>query len=160
MIHKGCQVQDMATHLDRPKGIPMFLQRMRKLVFLSAAKRASFACKWIFMRSRNKLAPQAEKLKPGDRVMVKSRGEIEAMLDPGGRLGKLKFDDCMWEFCSTEQRVFKNVQFFMDEGRWTLMKAKNCVLLENCFCDGKLPHGQCDRNCLSFWRTEWLKKID
>lgn len=150
----------MAMHLDRTKGLPMLVQRVRKLIFLSAAKRASYACKWIFMQNRKKATAKAEMLAPGDRVLVKSREEIKAMLDPGNRLGKLKFDDCMWQFCSTEQRVFKTVHYFMDEGRWTLMKAKNCVLLENCYCDGKLPHGQCDRHCLSFWRTEWLQKID
>jgi hypothetical protein len=103
--------------------------------------------------------PLVEDLRPGDRVRVKSKKEIYATLNSKSQCGQVTFDDALWAYCGTEQKVFKIVHKFMDEGKWLMRKANNCVLLENSICEGNSAIGKCDRCCFFFWRKEWLEKI-
>lgn len=98
-------------------------------------------------------------LQPGDWVRVKSKEEIEKMLNFGKKYQGCTFLDCMQSYCGTEQKVFKRVNYFLDERDFRYKKTVKLVLLENVYCDGKLVFGNCDRSCFLFWREEWLEKI-
>ncbi len=95
----------------------------------------------------------------GDRVRVRSREEILTTLDPFGGLKGCTFFHEMFEYCGTEQRIFKVMKNFMDERDYKYKKTRGIILLENNYCSGKSAFGNCDRCCFLFWREEWLEKI-
>jgi len=99
-------------------------------------------------------------LKTGDLVRVRSREEIEAMLDRWEELRGCAFLEEMWQYCGSTQRVFQPVERFLDERDYKVKKSKGIVLLEGIICRGTPVFGRCDRCCLLFWREEWLEKID
>ena len=99
-------------------------------------------------------------LQAGDRVRVKSREEIEATVGLFNDLKGLTFMPEMWQYCGTEQRVFKRLTRFFDEREYQIRKAKGIVLLEGLMCEGTAMFGPCDRSCFYFWREEWLEKIE
>ena len=101
-------------------------------------------------------------LRPGSRVRVRSREEIERTLDRRRRYHGCPFAEPMFQYCGQEFRVFKCVDRFFDEAQWRLLKCRNVVLLEGVLCDGSgYPDSQgCDRSCFYFWRTEWLEPVD
>jgi len=98
-------------------------------------------------------------LQPGDLVRVRSREEIEPMLDADRKFHGCTFLDCMWAYCGTTQKVFKPLHRFLDERDFVFKKVKGVVILDGVFCDGVLVFGQCDRSCFLFWREEWLEKL-
>lgn len=95
---------------------------------------------------------------PGDLVRVRTREEIEPMLDADRKYHGCTFLDCMWPYCGTTQKVFKPLHRFLDERDFVFKKTRGVVILEGVFCDGVLVFGQCDRSCFLFWREEWLEK--
>jgi hypothetical protein len=95
----------------------------------------------------------------GDLVLVRSREEIEATLDPFKELKGCAFLDAMWQYCGTQQRVLQPMNRFLDERDYKVKKAKGIVLLEGVLCRGTPVFGQCDRACHLFWREEWLEKV-
>jgi len=98
-------------------------------------------------------------LQPGDRVQVRSREEIEGMLDHWRQLKGCTFMNEMWQYCGTTQRVLKRMERFVDERDLMVKKANGIVLLEGLFCQGTAEFGRCDRSCHYFWREEWLEKV-
>lgn len=99
-------------------------------------------------------------LQAGDRVRVKSREEIMVTLGLFNDLKGLAFMPEMWQYCGTEQRVFKPLARFFDEREYQIRRARGIVLLEGLMCVGTEMFGPCDRSCFYFWREEWLEKID
>ena len=99
-------------------------------------------------------------LKTGDWVRVRSREEIEAMLDRWKELRGCAFLEDMWQYCGSTQRVLQPVERFLDERDYKVKKSKGIVLLEGIICRGTPVFGRCDRCCHLFWREEWLEKID
>ena len=95
----------------------------------------------------------------GDPVRVRSREEILATLDPFGELKGCTFFTEMYNYCGTEQRVFKVMRHFMDERDYRFKKTRGIILLENIFCRGNSAFGECDRCCFLFWWEEWLEKL-
>jgi hypothetical protein len=96
------------------------------------------------------------KLKAGDWVEVKSKGEILATLDENGQLDSLPFMPEMLEFAGKRLRVVKRAHktcdtVFPGRGR----RVADAVHLET-RCDGK-AHGGCEAGCLIFWKVDWLK---
>jgi hypothetical protein len=98
-------------------------------------------------------------LNKGDMVRVRLKEEIMSTLDPFKELKGCAFLPEMHQYCSTEQRVFKVMERFMDERDYKLKKTRGLILLENNFCTGTPVFGKCDRSCFLFWREEWLEKI-
>jgi glycosyltransferase involved in cell wall biosynthesis len=105
------------------------------------------------------LPPAGLGLQAGDRVRVRSAGEIKAMLTPWGELNGCAFMDQMWQYCGTTQTVLKPVRQFLDERDYRMKKTRGIVLLEGAICPGMSDYGPCDRSCYFFWREEWLEKI-
>lgn len=96
----------------------------------------------------------------GDLVRVRSREEINATLDPFKELKGCAFLPEMYQYCGTQQRVFKSMQRFMDERDYKMKKVRGVILLQDVFCTGTPTFGACDRCCLLFWREEWLERIE
>lgn len=93
---------------------------------------------------------------PGDLVEVRSPTEILATLDAQGTLDNLPFMPEMLAFCGKQFRVtaqaFKSC---VDDGE--MRQFDDAVFLEEVRCDGS-SHASCDRGCLIFWKSAWLKK--
>jgi hypothetical protein len=100
-----------------------------------------------------------EKLKAGDLVRVRTMEEIQVMLDPFRETRGCAFLEDMYQYCGTQQRVFKSMERFLDERDYKVKKVSGVILLENVICSGTPAFGKCDRSCFLFWREEWLEKI-
>lgn len=98
-------------------------------------------------------------LEAGDWVRVKSLEEINATLNMWRQLRGCAFMEEMEPYCGTVQRVLRPVRRFVDERDLRVVRSKGIVLLEGLVCRGTAGIGPCDRNCLYFWRVEWLEKI-
>jgi hypothetical protein len=98
-------------------------------------------------------------LQAGDMVRVKSKEEIERLLNRWKELKGCAFLEGMWQYCGTKHRVLKVMEQFLDERDYKIKKSKGIVLLEGVICHGTPVFGQCDRCCHLFWREEWLEKI-
>lgn len=103
--------------------------------------------------------PPDPKVDAGALVRVRSREEIEATLDPGGKLKGCGFLEEMAPYCGTTQRVLKPVRRFVDERDYRVKTTRGIYLLDGAMCHGAAPFGECDRGCLYFWRGEWLERI-
>jgi hypothetical protein len=110
--------------------------------------------------AEEKINVSVDHLKTGDLVRVRSREEIEAMLDRWKELRGCAFLEEMWQYCGSTQWVFQPVERFLDERDYKVKKSKGIVLLEGIICRGTPVFGRCDRCCHLFWREEWLEKID
>lgn len=99
-------------------------------------------------------------LQAGDKVRVKSKQEILALLDPWLEQKGCGFMEEMWVYCDTEQVVRNRVEKFMDEATLRMRTSRGIVLLEGLMCEGTIDFGRCDRACFYFWREEWLEKVD
>jgi hypothetical protein len=99
-------------------------------------------------------------LKAGDLVRVKSKEEIDATLNHLGQTKGCTFGNDMLPYCGTIQRVLKPMERFVDERDLKVKKCKGLILLEGVMCQGTTVFGRCDRACFTFWREEWLEKID
>jgi hypothetical protein len=97
-----------------------------------------------------------KRLMPGDVVEVRSAGEILATLDVDGTLDKLPFMPEMLAFCGRQFRVTAHAfKTCVDDGE--MRQIHDTVFLEEVRCDGG-SHAGCDRGCLIFWKTAWLKR--
>lgn len=101
-------------------------------------------------------------LKQGDWVRIKSREEILETVDENNKLEGCVVMPEMWQYCGTETKVVKRVEYFLDEANYKMRKMRTTVLLEGLHCSGKMPgyKAVCDRNCFFFWKEAWLDKID
>lgn len=112
----------------------------------------------------SRLNPQSHagplNLKAGEWVQVRSREEILATLDQGGRLENLPFMPEMLQYCGKKLRVFKRADKTCDYiQRWSIRRMTDTVHLEGVRCDGE-GHGGCQAGCLIFWKEAWLKRAD
>jgi hypothetical protein len=98
-------------------------------------------------------------LKPGDRVRVKTKKEIESTLDSRRRYQNCLFMDEMGDCCGKTYTVLKVVHHILDEKDLVMRRTKNMVILEGLKCPGTRPFTECDRSCYFFWKTAWLEKI-
>ena len=97
-----------------------------------------------------------KRLMPGDVVEVRSAAEIFATLDAHGTRDKLPFMPEMIKFCGKQFRVAAQAfKTCVDDGE--MRQFDDTVFLEEVRCDGS-SHANCDRGCLVFWKTAWLKR--
>ncbi|HLO28427.1 MAG TPA: hypothetical protein VK249_04795, partial [Anaerolineales bacterium] len=66
-------------------------------------------------------------IKNGDMVRVRSREEIASTLDPFKELKGCAFLPDMYQYCGTQQRVLKSMQYFMDERDYKLKKVRGVI---------------------------------
>jgi hypothetical protein len=101
-------------------------------------------------------------LRAGDWVQVCSPEEIAQTLDENGMLDGLPFMPEMMEWCGKKARVARRAEKTCIEyagGNYKIREFvnDNTVVLEGLRCSGK-EHGGCQRACLLFWKTSWLRK--
>ena len=115
-------------------------------------------------RSSRPSAPPANAssthLKAGDLVRVRTKEEIESTLNHWRQLRGCTFMPEMVQYCGTTHRVHKVMKRFVDERDLRVKRCNGITLLEGVFCQGTADFGPCDRSCFSFWREEWLEKIE
>jgi len=97
-------------------------------------------------------------LKTGDRVEVRSLGEIKNTLDASGKNHGLLFIREMVKFCGRRFSVRGPVEQIIVEGTGEVRRLYHTVILEEANCDGQSNHS-CARNCYLLWRKIWLRKI-
>jgi hypothetical protein len=103
-------------------------------------------------------------LKTNDWVEVKSPLDIAGTLDGEGTLDGLPFMPEMLEYCGKRFKVLRRAEKTCVElpgGIYAIREIVNndVVLLEGLRCLGS-SHDGCQRACLFFWKTAWLKNID
>ena len=97
-------------------------------------------------------------LRAGEDVQVRSRDEILRTLDADGRLDGLPFQPEMLAYCGQRLRVWKVAHKTCDTINKTGgRRMSDAVHLEGVRCDGS-AHGDCQANCLLFWKEAWLKR--
>lgn len=102
------------------------------------------------------------RLRAGDWVEVKSPQEIAQTLDAEGTLDGLPFMPEMLEFCGRRLRVARLAEKTCIEYPGVLYKIRefrknNVVILDAPRCSGA-DHGGCQRSCVLFWKTAWVRK--
>jgi len=98
-------------------------------------------------------------LKAGDRIEVRSKGEILATLDKNGRLQGLPFMPQMFQYCGKRFEVFKRAHKTCDTVNPIAGRRVADAVHLNIRCDGH-AHGGCQAACLLFWKEAWLKPLD
>jgi hypothetical protein len=102
-------------------------------------------------------------LRAGDWVEVKSPKEIAETLDAQGTLDGLPFMPEMAQFCGRRFRVTRRAEKTCIEypgGVYKIREFHNndVVLLDTFRCSG-VDHDGCQRACVLFWKTSWLRKV-
>ena len=105
-----------------------------------------------------------DNLRSGDWVEVRSAEEIARTLDAEGTLNGLPFMPEMQEHCGRRFRVLRRAEktcVELNGGRYGIreFRPNNVILLETLRCSGG-AHGGCQRACLLFWKTAWLRKVE
>ena len=100
------------------------------------------------------------KFNPGDRVLVRSKDQIQATLEHQNELKGCSLLPEMEQYCGSIQRVLKPVKRFVNERDCRVKRVTGVYLLEGVMCQGFELYGECDRACFYWWREEWLEKID
>lgn len=88
-------------------------------------------------------------------VEVRSLQEILATLDQNYKLEGMPFMPEMAAFCGRRLPIVHRADKVCVEGH-PMRRLKNVVLLEGARCNGA-AHDGCQRGCLMFWKTAWLK---
>ena len=104
---------------------------------------------------------QADQLRVGDYVRVRTREEILATLDPEGRVDGLPFMPEMLAFAgqtipvdAVVHRTCDTVKSSGSSG--TTRRMERAVHLRGVRCDGS-AHGGCQAGCLIYWKQDWLE---
>jgi hypothetical protein len=135
-------------------GIFLFFQKIQEYKTAKA-----FSIKEDLKDTRSR---PASDLKPGDIIRIRTKEHIQKTLDKNNKFEGCYFMYEMWQYCGSQHKVLKRVDYFFDERESRLLKAHNVVLLEGVYCPGYrgvlLP--KCDRNCYLFWKEVWLEKVE
>jgi hypothetical protein len=102
-------------------------------------------------------------LRAGDVVEVKSPQEIARTLDEDGALDGLPFMPEMLPFCGQVLRVTRRaektcVEYPGGDYRMREFRHNDVVLLDVSRCSGA-DHDGCQRACMLFWKTAWLRRV-
>jgi hypothetical protein len=101
-----------------------------------------------------------QRLGAGDRVIVRSPGEILSTLDADGTLHGLPFMPEMLDWCGKPFRVERRVEkTCADVYPMRRFAANDVVVLDGPRCDGD-AHDGCKRACKIFWKEDWLRPFD
>jgi hypothetical protein len=97
-------------------------------------------------------------LQPGELVEVRSKEEIEATLDDKDAVRGLRFGAEMLPYCGTRARVLDRVERIIDEKTGRMLKLRDCILLEDVWCEGTFRL-LCRRKIYTYWRETWLRRV-
>src|SRR5262249_19317051 len=103
----------------------------------------------------------SDHMRTGNWVEVRSKDEILATLDSGGRLDGLPFMPQMFQYCGQRFQVYKRAHKTCDTivHNWDSpgRRLADGIHLD-LRCDGK-AYGGCQAACLIFWKQAWLKRV-
>ena len=106
------------------------------------------------------------KLRAGNWVEVKTPEEIAQTLDADGALDGLPFMPEMIGFCGKRFRVLRQARKACVEVRpqgpiidMREFRGDAVWVFEDLRCDGT-AHDGCQRGCLYYWKSTWLKKVE
>jgi len=105
---------------------------------------------------------ELRKLRPGDRVEVRSPEEILQTLDADGTVDHLPFMPEMIEFCGKRFRVARRVVktcYYASTSSMLTFGTDDVVTLDGLRCSGA-AHDGCQKACMIFWRDAWLRKVE
>jgi hypothetical protein len=91
----------------------------------------------------------------GEMVEVRSLSEILTTLDADGKLDGMPFMPEMATCCGRRFKVYRRADKTCVEG-YRIRRLKDTLFLDGLRCDGQ-RHDGCQRGCLIFWKTAWLK---
>jgi hypothetical protein len=99
-------------------------------------------------------------LRVGDLVEVRGADEILATLDDHGEYESLPFMPEMLRYCGRRFTVHKVAHKLCDTiGGTGFRRMADAVHLAGVRCDGR-AHGGCQAECLIYWKTSWLRRVD
>ena len=100
------------------------------------------------------------RFRAGDLVEVRTKEEILATLDEGGRLDGMPFMPEMLQYCGYRFRVGAVAHKTCETARKTFKarKLEATVHLTDLRCDGT-AHGGCQASCNLFWKDAWLRVV-
>lgn len=103
-------------------------------------------------------------LRSGEWVEVKTPAEISQTLDAEGTLVGLPFMPEMEEYCGRRFRVLRRAEKTCIEfpgGGYKVreFRGNDVFLLEGLRCSGA-NHDGCQRLCMLFWRSAWLRRVE
>jgi hypothetical protein len=94
---------------------------------------------------------------PGDRVVVRTAGEILATLDAAGACEGMPFMPEMLPLLGRRFTVSKRAQKVCDTIKYTgSRRLETTVLLDDLRCDGS-AHDGCQAECRLYWKEAWLR---
>src|SRR5215468_240252 len=101
--------------------------------------------------------------KPNDWVQVKNFAEIATTLAQDGTLDGMPFMPEMLPFCGKQFKVLRRAEktcMEVEGGAYVIREFKNndVFFLDGLRCSGA-DHDGCQRACLLFWKSAWLKPI-
>lgn len=143
---------------DIASGVP--IKQVARFVTDLAIKKVSRASDHLSGPCTDRTPVEHLDLKVGERVRVKSIGEIQQTLDPDGSNRGLWFDKYeMGPFCGKELVVSRVLNRLIDEKTGQLRELKNpCIVLSETECSGVFRRF-CSRGMLHFWREIWLQRV-
>ncbi len=101
----------------------------------------------------------ADRLRPGDRVMLRSPGTILATLDANGALDGVPFMPEMLRHYGRIFTVSRRVEKICDTVCPVASRRMvGTVFLEDLRCDGS-AHGGCQAACRIYWKEAWLARM-
>ncbi len=95
----------------------------------------------------------------GEWVEVRPKAEILGTLDRDGRLEGMPFMPEMFAFCGQRFRVYKSAHKTCDTVNPVRSRRLNQTVHLETRCNGS-AHGNCQAQCLLFWKDAWLKPAD
>lgn len=112
------------------------------------------------------MSTAAEELRGGDWVQVKDLEEIVRTLDADGTLDGLPFMPEMVQYCGRQfqlgRRARKTCLEYVSHHVTVIGMREFCGdplwVIDGLRCSGN-DHDGCQRGCLIFWKSEWLKKL-
>jgi len=157
-----CQLTNMHEITVTNSWIDNLFQARIKLVW-SSKKKVLFIKNRLKLKSENKDLGEfiPSRIGPGDMVKVRSKDEIENLLDEWGGYNGCIFTPEMYEYCNKTLKVLKKIEYFYDEVKQKMCKCKDIYILEGATCSGqrRMFPEDCDRNCFLFWHLLWLEKL-
>ncbi len=96
-------------------------------------------------------------LRAGEKVVVKSKNEIVATIDPGGRNRGLQISYEMIRHAGKEFEVLRRIDRMILERTGKMREIQNTVLLDGTACSGICVRG-CARSSHPMWREAWVRR--
>jgi hypothetical protein len=117
----------------------------------------------IPIRGAHPRSPETLKLdlQPGERVRVRTPGEIQRTLNSAGANRGLSFDREMVPFCGQDFPVGARVSRLIDERTGVMIELKrDAIRLDGTVCSGEHSWARwfCGRGIVPLWRECWLER--